>query len=102
MARSVRLTTPTLRVMECLAPGRDGWRYGYELLTETGLNSGSLYPMLMRLAERGLLEATWEPNPPVGRPPRHLYRLTSTGREWLRDARSVRKGRAIRQARAAT
>ena len=57
------------------------WRYGYELGTEVRLKSGSLYPILVRLADRGLLKTSWEPG--VGsRPPRHLYRLTPTGREY--------------------
>jgi DNA-binding PadR family transcriptional regulator len=38
-----------------------------------------MYPILMRLADRGLLEASWEKHPPAGRPPRHLYRLTKAG-----------------------
>ncbi len=38
-----------------------------------------MYPILMRLADRGLLETTWEPDPPPGRPPRHLYRLAAPG-----------------------
>jgi PadR family transcriptional regulator, regulatory protein PadR len=55
-------------------PGRD--RYGYELAKATGLASGTLYPILMRLEERGLLDARWE----LGeRRPRHVYRLTSDG-----------------------
>jgi len=90
----VRVTSATLRVMACLGASSDGWRHGYELLTETGLKSGSLYPMLMRLAERGLLEATWERDPPSGRPPRHLYRLTSEGREWLYNVQSAQASRA--------
>jgi PadR family transcriptional regulator PadR len=40
----------------------------------------SLYPILVRLADRGLLEASWETDVPAGRPPRHLYRLTGSGR----------------------
>jgi DNA-binding PadR family transcriptional regulator len=55
------------------------WRYGYDLCQELGLKAGSMYPILMRLADRGLLETTWEPGPPPGRPPRHLYRLTGSG-----------------------
>lgn len=39
-----------------------------------------MYPILMRLADRGLLETAWEADPPAGRPPRHLYRLTGPGR----------------------
>ena len=55
------------------------WRYGYELGEQVGLKSGSLYPILMRLADRDLLHTNWEPNPPTGRPPRHLYRLSPLG-----------------------
>lgn len=58
-----------------------GWSYGYDLARLTGLKSGTLYPMLARLAERGLLEAAWEQAPPEGRPPRHLYRLSAAGTE---------------------
>ena len=57
------------------------WSYGYDLARVTGLKSGTLYPMLARLAEHGLLEAAWEQAPPVGRPPRHLYRLSAAGAE---------------------
>jgi DNA-binding PadR family transcriptional regulator len=39
-----------------------------------------MYPILMRLTDRGLLETNWESDAPPGRPPRHLYRLTSEGR----------------------
>ena len=48
---------------------------------EVGLPSGSLYPMLVRLSDRHLLEAKWEDGQPLGRPPRHLYRLTWAGLE---------------------
>jgi PadR family transcriptional regulator PadR len=34
----------------------------------------------VRLADRGLLETTWDTDVPAGRPPRHLYRLTGSGR----------------------
>jgi PadR family transcriptional regulator PadR len=73
----------TIRLLTAL--GRQGrrWRYGYDLSKETGLKSGSLYPILIRLADRGLLETDWESEPPRGRPPRHLYRLTSGGEARL-------------------
>jgi DNA-binding PadR family transcriptional regulator len=50
----------------------------------TGLKSGTLYPILMRLAEHQMLETSWEETE-MGRPPRHMYRLT---RDGLRFARS--------------
>ena len=55
------------------------WRHGYELAKRTGLKSGTLYPILMRLADRGLMEARWQEEQPTGRPRRHLYRLTPGG-----------------------
>jgi DNA-binding PadR family transcriptional regulator len=84
-----------VRVLDALASTPRGWRYGYELLVETGLKSGSLYPILVRLAERGALEATWERDPPAGRPPRHLYRLTPSGRLLLRTAQSGEEVRGV-------
>jgi PadR family transcriptional regulator PadR len=71
----------TVKVLEALAADPSEWRYGYELGLEIGLRSGSLYPILVRLRDRELLEAKWEDEPPLGRPPRHLYRLTSRGLE---------------------
>jgi DNA-binding PadR family transcriptional regulator len=68
-------------VLRALAAEPTAWRYGYELGQEIGLKAGSLYPILMRLADRELLEAAWETNPPAGRPPRHLYRLRTRGLE---------------------
>jgi PadR family transcriptional regulator PadR len=55
------------------------WRYGYDLARETGLASGTLYPLLARLSDQGLLETRWEDDAPEGRPRRHLYRLTGAG-----------------------
>jgi DNA-binding PadR family transcriptional regulator len=39
----------------------------------------------MRLDKLGWLETKWEESVPQGRPPRHLYRLTGTGREWTHE-----------------
>jgi PadR family transcriptional regulator, regulatory protein PadR len=52
------------------------WRHGSDIARETGLKSGTLYLILIRLADRGWLEACWEDEQPAGRPRRHLYRLT--------------------------
>jgi PadR family transcriptional regulator, regulatory protein PadR len=75
-----RIPSPqTMKVLAALAADPARWRYGYELGTETGLKAGSLYPILVRLADREFLEARWEDSPPRGRPARHLYRLTPAG-----------------------
>jgi PadR family transcriptional regulator PadR len=81
VARS-RIPSPqTIAVLTALAADPAGWRHGYDVGLQTGLKAGSLYPILIRLADRGLLEARWEANPPPGRPARHLYRLTPAGLE---------------------
>jgi DNA-binding PadR family transcriptional regulator len=67
-----------IRVLRALATDPIRWRYGYDLGNDVELKSGSLYPILVRLADRGLLEASWE-SPIEGKPPRHLYRLTADG-----------------------
>jgi PadR family transcriptional regulator len=69
----------TLSVLAALCEQPSGWRHGYELAKRTGLKSGTLYPILVRLADRGLMEARWEEEQPAGRPRRHLYRLTPDG-----------------------
>jgi PadR family transcriptional regulator, regulatory protein PadR len=69
-----------------LARQPEAWRHGYELSLETGLRAGTLYPLLVRLADRGWLEAEWETTVVTGRPPRHLYRLTTIG---LRETRAL-------------
>jgi|SRR3954453_3425239 PadR family transcriptional regulator PadR len=81
MSRTRRPSPQTAKVLEALAADPSAWRYGYELGSEIGLRSGSLYPILVRLCDRGLLDSKWEEIAPSGRPPRHLYRLTAAGLE---------------------
>ena len=69
----------TLAVLAALDAGPAAWRHGYELASETGLRSGTLYPILVWLADRKIVEACWEEGEPAGRPRRHLYRLTGDG-----------------------
>lgn len=82
MVRSRTPSPQTIRVLRELAADPAQWRYGYELATQVHLKAGSLYPILIRLADRGLLDTSWEPGPP-GRPPRHLYRLSPSGRKYV-------------------
>lgn len=82
MARIRRPSPQTARVLVALAASPSEWRYGYELGAEIGLQSGSLYPILVRLSDRDFLESRWETDLPSGRPPRHLYRLTGRGMEY--------------------
>lgn len=78
MKRNRPPSRETRKVLELLAGG--GWLHGYDMLKATGLKSGSLYPILMRLEERGMVEAEWQEPVKPGRPARHAYRLTPAGR----------------------
>jgi PadR family transcriptional regulator PadR len=86
MERNRRPSRHTLAVLEALNQRVRGWHYGYELSRITALKSGTLYPILMRLGERGNLESKWQPAEEEGRPPRHMYRLTAEGVAFAREA----------------
>jgi DNA-binding PadR family transcriptional regulator len=88
---NISLQTRLLLAALIEAPQR--WRYGYELSRVTGLKSGTLYPLLIRLSDQGLLEASWEDDVVPGRPRRHLYRLTANGRALARQQAREKSGR---------
>ena len=69
----------SLSVLAALAGQPSQWQHGYALARQTGLKSGTMYPILIRLADRGLVEACWQDEPAPGRPRLHLYRLTPDG-----------------------
>jgi DNA-binding PadR family transcriptional regulator len=74
--RQLRFSPATQLVLERFVADPSRWHHGYALMADLGLSSGTLYPILMRLANAGWLETCWEPGEREGRPPRHLYRLT--------------------------
>lgn len=77
----VKLTGPLQRVLKVLVADPAAPRYGYELMKAARLPSGTLYPMLARLQDEGVVESEWEEQSPDagGRPPRKYYRLTAQG-----------------------
>jgi PadR family transcriptional regulator, regulatory protein PadR len=82
----------TLSVLAALFQEPSRWQHGYALASQTGLKSGTLYPILIRLADRGLVEACWQEEPQPGRPRRHLYRLTAGGLASAAGALAARAG----------
>lgn len=70
-----------------LAVLRDSARHGYALATQLQARGfgrprgGSLYPLLGRLEDEGLIESTWEPG--GSGPGRRAYSLTAKGRQRL-------------------
>ena len=81
--KAPRIPSQTLQLLERFVERPTAWRYGYDLSRETGLKSGTLYPILMRLAKHSLLE-TRGVMTEEGVPPRHTYRLTPKGLELAR------------------
>ena len=79
----LRLSPQTLLVLDAFLDHAEDWKYGYDLSRVTGLKSGTLYPILMRMAERKLLETEWEQGEP-GKPPRHMYRFMPEGLQFAR------------------
>jgi len=62
--------------------------YGLEIAKLTKLKSGSLYPILIRCAERGFLDAKWVEPLESGRPPRHAYKIRPEGVRFLERNRN--------------
>ena len=79
MSQRSGFSKQTLSVLAALCTQASEWSHGYSLAKQTRLKSGTLYPILIRLADRGLVEARWQEEPQPGRPRRHLYRLTPDG-----------------------
>lgn len=92
----LRLSPQTLQVLEAFVQDPTEWKYGYDISRNTGLKSGTLYPILMRMADRNLLETSWE-TAEAGRPPRHLYRLTADGMRFARENRLPRHAAQLTQ-----
>jgi DNA-binding PadR family transcriptional regulator len=81
MVGLVKLTGPLERVLRVLNADPTAPHYGYDLMRAARLASGTLYPVLARLQQEGLVDSEWEA-PRVdagGRPPRKYYRLTAEG-----------------------
>ena len=77
----MKLTGPLERVLRVFLADVPARHYGYDLMKAAKLPSGTLYPMLARLQEQGLVTSEWEPQPAdgSGRPPRKYYQLTGDG-----------------------
>ena len=97
MTRSRALSRQACALLAAMAGPRQGWRHGYELTQATGLKSGTLYPLLMRLEAQGHLEAQWQAPTAPGRPPRHAYRLTASGHALARSVEAEWGGKAGRR-----
>jgi PadR family transcriptional regulator PadR len=82
----VRITYPTAIVLFAVSRGI---RHGFDIMDASGLASGTVYPILRRLEDAGMLRSKWEPASDARdeqRPPRRYYQITGAGSGALRDA----------------
>jgi len=88
MDQDVRLTERGLRVVRVMIERPRKSYSGAEIAKETGVGSGTLYPLLARLEDAGWAKSRWEDVDPhkVGRPRRRLYQLTALGQTRARAA----------------
>lgn len=86
--RRPRLSEPALRVLRVMLEKPSEPVYGLVLMDRCDVRSGTLYPLLARLAEAGWLAAEREEVNPAtaGRPARTYYRLTGEGEVGARAA----------------
>jgi DNA-binding PadR family transcriptional regulator len=73
------MTAPLQRVLRAFLEDPAAPRYGYDLMKAAGLPSGTLYPMLARLADQKLVTSAWETPQAGGERPRRYYQLTGEG-----------------------
>ena len=93
MVNEPRLSLQTLTVLQVFLEHPQDQFSGADLLRLTGLASGTLYPLLLRLEQAGWLESDWEDVDPrtAGRPRRRYYRVTATGvRKAERALRAIK------------
>jgi PadR family transcriptional regulator, regulatory protein PadR len=77
----VRLSNQGLKVLHLLLSKPSEALSGADMARETGIGSGTLYPLLARLEEAGWLTSEWEVIDPhqAARPRRRFYKLTAYG-----------------------
>ncbi len=68
----------------------NGYGHGFDIMTITGLASGTVYPALRRLEDASFVVSKWErpaTAQAANRPPRKYYEVTKLGRTALAEAR---------------
>ena len=85
MAPKTPISFTTVLVLQALA---QGYRFGFDIMSVTGLPSGTIYPALRRLESLRLVDSDWEKDVTArkeGRPRRRYYELTPAGKQHLKD-----------------
>ncbi|GIH07827.1 PadR family transcriptional regulator [Rhizocola hellebori] len=81
------MTLHVARVLAVFLSDVDNARYGVDLMEQSGLGSGTIYPILQKLQAAGWVSSEWEQEDPteLGRPVRRYYLLTPHGAEQARQ-----------------
>ena len=90
MGKEIQITTHVLKVLSTFLSDPKAELSGAEVSKRTGLKSGTLYPILIRLESAKWLTSEWEAGDPkiLGRPRRRFYSITAVG---ARSARTELK-----------
>ena len=76
-----RVTPQFSTVLNILVSSSKNKTTGYDIMRETGLNSGTVYPILHRMEEAGWLKSKWESvESPIYRPFRRRVVLQITAK----------------------
>ena len=82
------MSITAVSVLQAIA---NGYQYGFDVIDQPGLPSGTVYPALTRLERDGLVRSAWENEQQAhgeGRPARRYYKLTAPGVKALAEATS--------------
>ncbi|MEV2277837.1 helix-turn-helix transcriptional regulator [Nocardiopsis sp. NPDC049922] len=84
----VKITVSVAAVLRAFLEDTGRHRFGYDLMKDTSLKSGTLYPILARLQKAGWIESEWEDidEKAEGRPARRFYQLNPDGAAAARVA----------------
>jgi PadR family transcriptional regulator PadR len=81
--RTKRLGLGTIAILQALEGNR---RFGFDIMDQTGLTSGTVYPALERLEELGYVRSRWEDEALAhkeARPARRYFEITAQGSRAL-------------------
>ena len=98
LGRTLRLTFQALRILGLFLDNPKSEVTGADIIRESGLASGTVYPLLLRFERVGFLESYWEAKAPtlLGHPRRSFYKITPQGMAFAIDAlRHLRPDRAL-------
>ncbi len=86
MSVNTKLSLGTVMVLHAIARG---CKYGFDIMEETGLTSGTIYPALEKLEQAGFARSQWEDGRIAQRekrPARRYYQITIRGERALLEA----------------